>query len=107
MNKHMISAIILAASAVSSVAMADGLALYPEAQQAVAGKTRAQVVQEMIAFRSNPVVGEWRQVDSDAGWVYVGNAKSGKPREEVLRELEAFQKDRAAQARFAAMYGNS
>ena len=108
MSKKTIHAAIYAAAAFfSSVALAGNMTDYPKSVETGPGKTSEQVAQEMLEFRSHPVVGGWRQVDSEAGWIYVGTTGPGKSREEVRRELEAFQHDRAAQARFNELYAGS
>lgn len=108
MSKLAIHTLVIAtAAALSSAAMAGGMAGYPEIRSQGPGVTRAQVVEEMIAFKRNPVVGNWKMVDSEAGWVFVGNAGEGKSRAEVVRELETFQRDRTAQAKHNALYGAS
>ena len=51
-------------------------------------KTRAQVQQELAAWRANPVSADgWRDVGGEAGAVYVGTGASGKSRAEVTREV--------------------
>lgn len=108
MSKHVINAATFAAAAFfSSVSMAGSLTNYPEPVSIGASKTRAQVVQEMLEFRRNPVVGAWQQVDTEAGWIYVGTPGPGKARSEVRRELEAFQQDRAAHLKFYELYGGA
>lgn len=108
MSKKLIHFAALAAATVfSSLSMADGLADCPSMDPVGPGKTRDQVVEEMRAFKRNPVVGAWRQLDTDTGWVYVGSSAPGKSREEVRGELEAFQRDRAAQAKIIDLYGRS
>jgi len=51
-------------------------------------KTRAQVQQELAAWRANPVTADgWRDVGGEAGAVYVGTGASGKSRAEVVDEM--------------------
>ncbi|ODV12963.1 MAG: hypothetical protein ABT20_03045 [Rubrivivax sp. SCN 70-15] len=51
-------------------------------------KTRAQVQQELAAWRANPVSADgWRDVGGEAGAVYVGTGASGKSRAEVTGEM--------------------
>lgn len=108
MSKLAIHSMVIAmTAALSSAAMAGGMAGYPEVRSQGPGVARAQVVEEMIAFKRNPVVGDWKMVDSEAGWVLIGNAGEGKSRAEVVRELETFQRDRAAQAKHSELYGAS
>jgi len=108
MSKNKIGVlIIVAATAYASLSHADGMANYPESIDGGPGRTREQVVQELLEFKRNPVVNGWRQVDSEPMWIYVGTSQPGESREQVQRELETFQRDRAAQARYARTYGAS
>lgn len=55
-------------------------------------KTRAQVQAELAEWRRNPVTADgWRQVDGDAGWLFVGRSGAGASRAQVLRELAEFR----------------
>ena len=51
-------------------------------------KTRAQVQQELAAWRANPVAADgWRDVGGEAGAVYVGTGARGRSRAEVVSEM--------------------
>jgi len=57
-------------------------------------KTRAQVQQELAAWRANPVAADgWRDVGGEAGAVYVGTGASGKSRAEVVDEMLQARRD--------------
>lgn len=81
------SAIALPAAATTGSTFVGGEAGF-EYHPMPAGKTRAQVQQELAAWRANPVTADgWRQVGGEVGAVYVGTAASGKSRAEVIREV--------------------
>ncbi len=51
-------------------------------------KTRAQVQQELAAWRANPVTADgWRDVGGEAGAVYVGTGAGGKSRADVVSDM--------------------
>ncbi|WP_295638733.1 DUF4148 domain-containing protein [uncultured Methylibium sp.] len=63
-------------------------------QPGASGKTRADVLAELAAWRKNPVHADgWAEVNGGDSLRFVGHAGPGRSRAEVLAELEAWKKN--------------
>ncbi len=63
-------------------------------QPGVSGKTRAEVLAELAAWRKNPVHADgWAEVNGGDSLRYVGHTGPGRSRAEVRAELDAWKKN--------------
>lgn len=96
MSNRTFAAALLSIAAMAATLLAGGEAMGQTTQSGKlanqSAKTREQVIQELRAWRANPVTADgYREVNGDAGWKYVGSqTKSTNTREQVKQEARAW-----------------